>query len=367
MRKILILEDGSIYEGDGFGSDEECFAELVFNTSMTGYQEILSDPSYCGQIVVMTYPLIGNYGMNDDDYECSRPSVSGLVVKEYCDLPSNFRSVETLGDVMRRFHISGISGIDTRKLTRHIRDHGSLRSALVHADADAAEVLERLNAWEYRTDHVSRVGTAHIYEYVPDQFMETRYHVAAIDCGMKQNILRELAANGCMVTVFPWNTPPGDILKIHPDGVFISNGPGNPEDVPETIDTVRQLAGRLPIFGICLGHQIISLAFGASVYKLKFGHRGGNHPVRNLLNGKVDITSQNHSYAVDRRSLRTTRLIETHVNLLDGTVEGVRSLEDHVVGIQYHPEGAPGPGDSRHLFNEFTDMMDRYAEGRANA
>lgn len=363
MRKKLILEDGSVFAGEGFGAEDEVFAELVFNTSMAGYQEIISDPSYTGQAVVMTYPLIGNYGMCADDYESASPSVSGLVVREYCGEPSNFRSEKALAEVMKDYHISGISGVDTRKITRMIRTSGSLKAAIVSEDKETGETLEMLRKWQYRTDQVQQVSTDHIYAYTGGEDL-ARWHVVAIDCGMKKSILKELADHGCRVSVVPWNTSAEVILRMNPDGVFISNGPGDPENVPETIETVKKLIGNVPIFGICLGHQIISLAYGARVYKLKFGHHGGNHPVKNELTGKVEVTSQNHSYAVDRRSLLSNGLLETHINLLDGTVEGVHSLQDHVMGIQYHPESAPGPNDSGHLFSEFTDMMQAAEEGR---
>lgn len=356
LRKI-VLEDGSEYIGTGFGSLENKKVEIVFNTSMVGYQEIISDPSYTYQAVVMTYPLIGNYGMCDDDYETLVPSISGLVVKEYCDFPSNFRSTKTLGEVMEKYGIVGVAGIDTRKLGRHIRDKGSCKAYIVDADYDTQKATEELQIWNVAEDAVSLVSTKEIYT-LGDKDNSER-HVVAIDCGMKHNILRSMVKKGCFVTVVPWNTTAETILELNPDGVFISNGPGDPTSVQETIATIRNLIGKKPIFGICLGHQIISLAYGAKTYKLKFGHRGGNHPVKNLKNDKIEITSQNHSYAVDEKSLAGTGLVTTHINLLDQTIEGVECVKDHVFSVQYHPESAPGPQDSAYLFDEFIDLMDK--------
>ena len=356
----LILENGEEYCGCAFGAVKDKVLEIVFNTSMAGYQEILSDPSYTDQAVVMTYPLIGNYGMAEEDYESALPSIGALIVREYNDEPSNFRSTKTLEAVMLAHGICGISGIDTRKLARSIRDHGSRKVLLTDIRTAAAEGLEILQAYEMPHNAVARVSTCVQVEYPA---AGERFHVAAIDCGMKKNIVRSLVSRGCRVSVLPWNTPVERIREMQPDGVFISNGPGDPEDVPETIDTVRKLTGRIPVFGICLGHQIISLAYGAKTYKLKFGHRGGNHPVRNLLTGKIEITSQNHSYAVDAESIKETPLEITHVNLLDQTVEGVRCVRDHVMSVQYHPESCPGPQDSAYLFDEFIRLMENAGKG----
>lgn len=351
----LILEDGQEYCGYAFGSSKEKILEIVFNTSMVGYQEILSDPSYTDQAVVMTYPLIGNYGMTKEDYETDTPTIGAFIVREYNDEPSNFRSVETLGNVMKKYNICGISGVDTRKLNRSIRDHGSRKALLTDIDTSLEEGLEKIKNHTMPKDAVSRVscqGPWHVLNQNND------YHVVAIDCGMKQNIVRSFLKRGCQVTVVPWNTSAEMIESYHPDGIFISNGPGDPTDVPETIDTVKQLIGKYPIFGICLGHQIICLAYGAKTYKLKFGHRGGNHPVKNILTGKIEITSQNHSYAVDEKSLDKTQLTVTHRNILDGTVEGAACKKDRVFSVQYHPESAPGPQDSTYLFDEFIQMME---------
>ena len=358
-RKI-ILETGEEALGFGFGAKTDRVLEIVFNTSMVGYQEILSDPSYTDQAVVLTYPLIGNYGMAADDYETKTPTIGALVVREYVDEPSNFRAEKTLGCVMEAYGIPGIAGVDTRKLNRLIRDGGSRKALLCPAETPLEEGLRILSGTTLPHDAVSRVACKSPYEASADA---PRFHVVAVDCGMKTNIVRSLVARGCRVTVVPWNTTAGDILALAPDGVFLSNGPGDPTDVPETIATVKGLIGRVPIFGICLGHQILSLAYGAKTYKLKFGHRGGNHPVLDLETGKIEISSQNHSYAVDEASLTGTPLVVTHRNLLDGTVEGVACKKDGAISVQYHPESAPGPRDSAHLFDRFIALM----ESKANA
>ena len=352
-RKI-ILSDGQTFAGYAFGAEKDAILEIVFNTSMAGYQEILSDPSYTDQAVVMTYPLIGNYGMAAEDYESNAPSVGALIVREYNDRPSHYRSVETLGNVMRRFDIAGVAGVDTRRLNRSIRDHGSRLALLTAAGTPVEEGLARIAAFAPPKDAVARVSCKAAYQAGGPA---ARYHVAAVDCGMKKNILRSLVGRDCRVTVVPWNTGAEEILAMKPDGVFLSNGPGDPTDVPETVNTVRSLLGKVPMFGICLGHQILSLAYGAKTYKLKFGHRGGNHPVKNLRTGKIEITSQNHSYAVDADSLSGTPLSVTHINLLDGTVEGVACERDRAMGVQYHPESAPGPRDSAYLFDDFIRLM----------
>ncbi len=357
MKRKIILEDGSVFCGEGFGSESDKTVELVFNTSMVGYQEIISDPSYTGQAVVMTYPLIGNYGINEDDNETIRPSISGLIVRQYCDEPSNFRCGETLSETMKRYDITGISGIDTRKLARHIRDYGSCKAVIVSYDEDTQSALDKLKETDLDRDVVSKVSTTKAYNAGMIDGKESR-HIVAIDCGMKRNILREMSARGCRITVVPFNTSAQDILALSPDGLFVSNGPGDPEDVKDTINTVKNLIGKLPIFGICLGHQIISLAYGAKTYKLKFGHRGGNHPVKNLKTDKIEITSQNHSYAVDTDSLKGTGLEVTHINILDNTVEGMECVKDKVFSVQYHPESAPGPQDSSYLFDVFLNLID---------
>lgn len=353
--KKIILEDGAEFYGYGFGAEHEIVAEAVFNTSMVGYQEILSDPSYTGQAVVMTYPLMGNYGICKADYETDQPSISAMIVREFNEEPSNFRSVETLNDVMRRFDIVGIAGVDTRSLARHIRDKGCCKALI--CDASVANIVgfTKLKMTALPTDQVAQVSTKAIWKSPAEN---SRFHVVAVDCGMKRNIVRSLNARSCDVTIVPWDISAAEVQQLHPDGVFISNGPGDPEDAKPVIELVRALRGKYPIFGICLGHQIIALSYGAKTYKLKFGHRGGNHPVKNLLTGKVEITSQNHSYAVDAESLEGTGLAVTHINLLDGTVEGLKSAADQIFSVQYHPESAPGPQDSAYLFDEFISMME---------
>ena len=358
-RKI-VLEDGAEYYGYGFGYDCERVCEIVFNTSMVGYQEIVSDPSYTYQAVVMTYPLIGNYGVTDEDYETKTPTIGGLIVREYNDLPSNFRYTKTLSEVMEEYKIPGISGLDTRKLTRSIRDLGSRRVLITSADTPVETALDIIRNTPVPRDAVARVSCKKRWY---SKTANARYNVVAIDCGIKHNIIRSLNARGCNVTVMPYNTPASEVEKMKPDGIFLSNGPGDPEDAVPVIELVRELKGRYPIFGICLGHQIISLASGAKTYKLKFGHRGGNHPVKNLETGKIEITSQNHSYAVRPESLEGTGLEVTHINLLDNTVEGVRDRAGRVFSVQYHPESAPGPQDSAYLFDQFIAMM----EGKENA
>ena len=350
----LVLENGTVIPGYSFGAVEERVLELVFNTSMAGYQEIISDPSYNGQAVVMTYPLIGNYGVSNEDYESVKPSTGALVVREYNDEPSSFRCDETLDTVMKRFGIAGICGVDTRRLTRIIRNYGSCKVLITSSDRDNKEALAYLKNTGLKRDAVSRVTTKEIY--VSD-IQDPKYHVVAIDCGMKLNIVRELNRHGCKVTVVPYDTPAFVIDKYDPDGIFVSNGPGDPTDVTPVINTVKELRGKYPIFGICLGHQIISLAYGATTYKLKFGHRGGNHPVMDIGTGKIEMTSQNHSYAVDADSVKRTELEITHINLLDDTVEGIRCEKDHVFSVQYHPESAPGPCDSEYLFDRFITLM----------
>ena len=352
--KKLILEDKTEYYGFGFGADKDSVFELVFNTCMAGYQEILSDPSYTDQGVVMTYPLIGNYGMADDDYETQVPTIGALMVREYHDTPSNFRATQTLSAVMQKFQIPGISGIDTRKLTRSIRDFGSRKALLTNADTPLEEGLQRLQAFSMPTDAVSRVSCKQPW-YI--QAKNAHCHIVAIDCGIKHHILESFQKRGCDVTVVPWNTSAQEIERLCPDGVFLSNGPGNPEDVQPVIDTICALRGKYPMFGICLGHQLLALAYGARTYKMKFGHHGGNHPVRNLLTGKVEITSQNHSYAVAPESLKGTGLEATHINLLDESVEGMVCNKDKIFSVQYHPESAPGPQDSGYLFDQFVTML----------
>lgn len=353
-RKI-VLADGQEYFGRAFGAREEKILEIVFNTSMVGYQEILSDPSYTDQAVVMTYPLIGNYGMAADDYECDMPSVGALIVREYNAEPSHWRSEICLGEVMQRFGIAGVSGVDTRKLNRSIRDYGSRPAMITDADTPTQDCLKKLASFTPPKDAVARVSCKTAWQ----SGSGGGFHVVAVDCGMKKNIVRSLEARGCRVTVVPWNVSAETVRALRQDGVFLSNGPGDPTDVPETVRTVKALLGNYPLFGICLGHQILSLAYGAKIYKLKFGHRGGNHPVKRLSTGKIEITSQNHSYAVERNSLENTPLTLTHLNLLDGTVEGAACERDGAFSVQYHPESAPGPQDSAYLFDLFLRLMEK--------
>ena len=353
--KKIILEDGTEFYGFGFGADSEKIVEVVFNTSMVGYQEILSDPSYTGQAVVMTYPLIGNYGMCADDYETNVPTISALIVREYNEQPSNFRAEESLEQVMQRYGITGIAGVDTRRLARHIRSKGTCKGLITQGTTPNLAGFARLHSTPLRTNQVAQVSTKGNWLSPAEH---PKFHVVAVDCGIKHNIIRSLNQRNCNVTVVPWNIPAAEVEQLHPDGIFLSNGPGNPEDVTPVMELVRQLRGKYPIFGICLGHQIIALSYGAKTYKLKFGHRGGNHPVKNLITGKVEITSQNHSYAVDTESLAGTGLEITHINLLDQTVEGLCCEKDHVFCVQYHPESAPGPQDSSYLFDEFIRRME---------
>lgn len=361
FNRKLIFEDGSEYLGYSFGDTCDKVCETVFNTSMVGYQEIMSDPSYTYQAVVMTYPLIGNYGMAEDDYETKHPTLGAFIAGEYNDVPSNFRSAATLGDVMKRYCIPGIYGVDTRKLTRYIRNFGSRKVLITDISTAKEDGIRILKKIDIPTDAVSKVSPKESYHANVEN---PKFHIVAIDCGMKRNIVRSLNKRNCAVTVVPYNTAAESIRKLSPDGVFVSNGPGDPCDVPAAIETIRKLRGEYPIFGICLGHQIICLSYGAKCYKLKFGHRGGNHPVKNTETGKIEITSQNHSYAVDCDSLQNTPLKVTHINLLDNTVEGVACAKDKVFSVQYHPESAPGPEDSGYLFDRFIEMM-REVKGNA--
>lgn len=356
-RKI-VLEDGSVYFGYSFGSKSEKICEIVFNTSMVGYQEIISDPSYTYQAVVMTYPIIGNYGITDEDYETKTPTIGALLVKDYNDLPSNFRATKTLAEILEEYDIPGVYGLDTRKLTRSIRNFGSRKVIITDISVSDEEALLKLKTYVLPNDGVKKVSSKKKWY---SRTFHAKYNVVAVDCGIKFNIIRSLNKRGCNVTVVPYNITAEEISSLKPDGVFFSNGPGNPEDVTETIKLIRDIKGKYPIFGICLGHQLISLAYGAKTYKLKFGHRGGNHPVKNLKTGKIEITSQNHSYAVNPDSIKNTPLEITHINILDNTVEGVECINDKIFSVQYHPESAPGPQDSTYLFDKFINMMEEAA------
>lgn len=357
----LVLQNGRVFEGVGFGSPKEKIAELVFNTSMVGYQEILSDSSYCDQIVCMTYPLIGNYGITDDDYESKSIQMSGFVVREYNDNPSNFRATQTLGDVMDEYNAVGISGIDTRELTRVIRDCGSQLVMICDIDKDTDEAIREINERGFSHDQLSKVSTKKVWY---SRTANPTYTVVAIDCGIKMNIVRKFNQLGCNVVVLPYTATIEDVMKHQPDGLFISNGPGDPEDAKEVIQLIKDAKGKLPIFGICLGHQIIGLAYGAKTYKMKFGHRGANHPVKNLLTNTIEITSQNHSFAIDKASLEGTGLEATHVNVIDNELEGMRDAKNFVMSTQYHPESAAGPEDSEYLFKLFIDSMKEFGGNR---
>jgi len=366
---LLALADGRVFRGEACGATGEAQGEVVFNTAMTGYQEILTDPSYRGQIVCMTYPLIGNYGINAEDMESRRPWVNGFIVKEACPFPSNWRGRMRLEDYMREQGLVGIQGIDTRALTRCLRDHGAQDGIISTVELDAERLVERARALPglVGRDLVSEVTVDRPYGwsegrwdlargYLPPP--AARWRVVAYDSGIKQNILRQLASLGCAVEVLPARTPAAAVLEKEPDGVFLANGPGDPEGVPYLVESVRELIGRVPIFGICLGNQILGLAFGGATYKLKFGHHGANHPVRDLLSGRVEITAQNHGFAVDPESVVPFGLEETHVNLNDRTSEGMRHRELPIFSVQYHPEASPGPHDAHYLFHRFVEMME---------
>ncbi|MDL1871560.1 glutamine-hydrolyzing carbamoyl-phosphate synthase small subunit [Deltaproteobacteria bacterium PRO3] len=369
-KAILMLQDGTHFEGYSFGYAGEASGEVVFNTSLIGYQEILTDPSYKGQIVTMTYPMIGNYGVNAVDVESAAPQVEGFIVKEYSRTYSNYRAKESLGDYLKRYKIPGIEGIDTRALVRHIRDKGAQPGLISTTDFDLKSLRKRAKqlpsmegqdlvrevtcakpyVWKEGTYSVERGGAA-----APAAGL--RRKVIAYDFGIKKNILRNLVDAGCDVKVVPATTPAEEVLAEKPDGVFLSNGPGDPAAVSYGIDNAKKLIGKVPLFGICLGHQILGLALGAKTYKLKFGHRGGNQPVKNLQSGQVEITAQNHGFAIDPKSLGKVGQL-THVHLNDNTVSGFSREEDAVMAVQYHPEASPGPHDSLYLFQQFRNMMD---------
>ena len=355
--KKLILEDGSEYYGYSFGAEKDTVCEIVFNTSMAGYQEIVSDPSYTYQGVVMSYPLIGNYGITDEDFESRMISPSALIVRDINDNPSNFRFTRTLPELLLENDIPGIYGVDTRKLVRNIRDKGSERGLLTDPSVSVEEGLKIISETPIKRDAVEKCSCKKRW-YI--RTTNPKFKVVVIDCGAKTNILRKLSKHGCNITVVPFDTSAEEIMSLDPDGIMISNGPGDPEDVKPVIETLKALHGKLPMFGICLGHQLIALSYGAKTYKLKFGHRGGNHPVKDLVTGRIEITSQNHSYAVDQDSVEGTGLKISHINLLDNTVEGLVSEEDRCFSVQYHPESAPGPQDSTYLFDRFIKNMEDY-------
>ena len=363
MKRSLILETGDVFTGLAFGSEKESAGEVVFTTGMTGYQETLSDPSYCGQIVTMTYPLIGNYGINRDDFESIEPAIKGMVVRELADMPSNFRSDASLNELFLLKEIPGIQGVDTRKLTRIIREYGSVKGYFTAADVEVnvEEIVAKLKQTTFPTDQVKQVSTKRPY---PSPGRGKR--VVLVDFGMKHGILRELNKRNCDVVVVPYNTTAEEIMAIYPDGIMLSNGPGDPKDVPEAITMLKEIIGKIPVFGICLGHQLFALASGGDTFKLKFGHRGANHPVKDLKTGRTELTSQNHGYTVDPESLVKTRLEITHVALNDGTVEGLKHLDLPAFTVQYHPEASPGPEDSNHLFDQFIELMNTHVKGEKN-
>ncbi len=354
MNKKLVLESGEVFLGKGFGANQDIDGEVVFNTGMTGYQELISDPSYCGQIVCMTYPLIGNYGINRDDYESIEPAIKGLIVRELCDFPSNFRTQLTLDELFKKKNLSGIEGVDTRKLTRILRSKGVVKGRIVNADANVEEVIADLKAKVFPTNQVEQVSTK-----TPYASPGRGFKVVVVDFGSKLGIIRELSQRNCDISVVSHDTTAEEILLMNPDGVMLSNGPGDPQDNPKALEMIRGILGKVPIFGICLGHQLISLACGAKTFKMKFGHRGGNHPVKDIATNKVAITSQNHGYAVDQESLKDTDLVETHFALNDRTNEGVKHTKFPCFSVQYHPEASPGPEDANYLFDEFIALMEK--------
>jgi len=364
MRAILALEDGRTFLGRSFGSEGEAFGEVVFNTSMYGYQEVLTDPSYAGQIVVMTSPHIGNYGTNPEDEESHRPHVEGFAARQFCDSPSNWRSQESLGHYLVRHKIVAISGLDTRALVRHVRSRGAMRGIVSSLDFDGRRLQERIQAMPKMQGcdmaTLASCKTPYGWSAVHTGAGQRSFRVVAFDFGIKRSILRHLARIGCIVTVVPAVTSAEDTLALRPDGVFLSNGPGDPEPLEYAVKTIRELLDKVPIFGICLGHQLLGLALGGRTFKLKFGHRGGNHPVKNLITRRVEITAQNHGFAVDPDSLSPGDMELTHINLNDQTLEGFRHRRIPAFSVQYHPEAAPGPHDSHYLFEKFKQLMTQY-------
>ncbi len=367
---LVALEDGRCFPGQSVGVKGEAYGEVVFNTGITGYQEIFTDPSYSGQIVILTNPQIGNYGANNEDSESARSYIEGLVVREFSGIASNWRSTEHAADFLAKQRIPIITEIDTRALVRHLRSKGSLRGVISSLVTDREKLVAKAREIPKMAglDLATGVSTSQRYEWTrgvtpcsPSELIAKTppptLHVVAYDFGIKHNILRQLVQQGCRVTVVPASTSADDVMALEPDGVFLSNGPGDPEPLEPQIGNIRQLIGRVPLFGICLGHQILGLACGGKSFKLKFGHHGVNHPVRNELTGKIEITSQNHGFAVDPDSLAAGDLEVTHINLNDHTLEGFRSRKDPLFGVQYHPEAAPGPHDSRYLFEQFVEMM----------
>lgn len=354
--KKLVLENGKEFPGYGFGSNRAAVCEIVFNTSMVGYQEIVSDPTYTDQIVVMTYPLMGNYGFMDEDYESKFPTMGGMVVRECCDAPSNFRYTKTMNETFEELDIPGISGVDTRMITRIIRNEGTQRAAIVDIEMTLEEALKLISTTELRHDQVERISCKKRW------FSRTPNHtwdVVAIDCGIKYSFIRQLNMKGCNVTIVPFNSTAEEIMAFNPDGIFLSNGPGDPADVAVVGKAIEALRGKLPIFGVDLGHQIIAMTYGAKNERLKFGHHGANHPVKCLENGKLEIVSQNHNFVINEASLEGTPLSVTHRNLLDGTIAGIEAMEDNVFSVQYQPDCTP-EASSNYLFDKFIKLMEEH-------
>ncbi len=370
MKAYLALADGKVFEGTHFGAEGEVDAEIVFNTSMCGYQEVITDPSYRGQMVLMTYPLIGNYGINPQDFESDRPHLSGFIIKELSGIVSNWRSTGKLEDFLKESGVIGIQGIDTRALTRRIREKGAQQAVLSTLTQDPEELVRKAQNSQglVGKDLVKEVTCQAPYDWDEGEWeirsgktqlkpvADKKHFVVAYDFGIKRNILRKLADAGCRVRVVPASTPAEEVLALNPDGVFLSNGPGDPEGVPYAIDNIKFLLGKIPIFGICLGHQILNLALNGKTFKLRFGHHGGNQPVMNMQSGKVEITSQNHGFAVAQESVGSA-IDVTSINLNDQTIEGIQHKEWPVFSVQYHPEASPGPHDSSHLFGQFVQLM----------
>ncbi|MFX3636288.1 MAG: carbamoyl phosphate synthase small subunit [Candidatus Pristimantibacillus sp.] len=352
MQARLLLEDGTLFTGLSFGADAQMMGEVVFNTGITGYQEVLSDPSYCGQIVTMTYPLIGNYGISRDDFESIRPFIHGFVVRRHESVPSNWRAQYSLGQLLKEYNIPGISEIDTRMLTRILRQHGTMKGLITTGNERIEELQERLGTSQLMIDQVARTSTKQLFSSPGNG-----ERIVLVDFGAKSGILRELTKRGCDVVVVPHDTTAEEIRKLAPDGIQLSNGPGDPKDVPHAVTMIKELLGEYPIFGICLGHQLFALACGADTTRLKFGHRGGNHPVKELATNKCYVTSQNHGYTVLDDSIKNTDLSVTHINNNDQTIEGLKHNTYPAFTVQYHPEAAPGPFDSSYLFDEFLEMI----------
>lgn len=352
--KKLVLENGKEFPGYGFGANRTAVCEIVFNTSMVGYQEIVSDPTYTDQIVVMTYPLMGNYGFADEDYESKFPSMGGMVVRECCDAPSNFRYTKTLHEAFEELDVPGISGVDTRMITRIIRNEGTMKAAIVDYDMPYDEVMELLCTTELRHNLLERVSCKkRWFSRTPNH----KWDVVAIDCGIKYSFIRQLNAKGCNVTIVPYNSTAEEIMAFNPDGIFVSNGPGNPADAEVICETLKALRGKLPMFGVDLGHQLLAISYGAKNVKMKVGHRGANHPVKCLENGKLEIVVQNHGYVIDEESLKATPLEVTHRNLLDNTVAGIESVVDKIFSVQYQPDCSP-EASSTYLFDKFIKLME---------